>query len=182
MAGLGFGVGAQLRAAVDAIEAGIAAALVDLGLDDYRPRFSSIVRVLARSGPCGIGELADATGVTHSAASQTVNELSVRGLVAVKRGSDGRRRIVSLAGETHDLLPVIEAEWAATAAAIAGLDAELSVPLKTLAAELTSALERRTFRLRIADAARTLPDAEVGAHRAALANAPQVRHASPRST
>lgn len=166
-------VGAQLRAALDAVAAGIAAALADLGLDNYRPRFSSIVRVLARSGPCSIGDLAEATGVTHSAASQTVNELSVRGLVTLERGLDGRRRIVSLATEARELLPVIEAEWAATDMAMTGLDAELSVPLQTSAAELTSALERRPFRQRIADAAASLGETELGTHQAALANAPE---------
>jgi DNA-binding MarR family transcriptional regulator len=142
------------------MDAGMADALTDLGLSDYRPRFSGIVRVLNLSGPCSIGALAEATGVTHSAASQTVNELRLRGLVTLERGTDGRRRMVSLAPQAQKLLPVIEAEWDASAAAIAGLDAELSVPMRTFALELTAALERRSFRQRIADAA---ADSEAGA-------------------
>jgi DNA-binding MarR family transcriptional regulator len=164
------GVGARLRGALDAMEAGIAAALIDLGLDDYRPRFSGVVRVLARSGPCSIGDLAEATGVTHSAASQTVTELRIRGLVSLARGTDERRRIVSLAPGARELLPAIEAEWAATATAMAELDTELSVPLRTLAAELSAALARRSFRQRIADGADSLPDEDVGPYRSALAN------------
>lgn len=167
-AGPEVGIGARLRAAVDAMDAGIAAALTDLGLSDYRPRFSSIVRVLARSGPCSIGELAEATGVTHSAAGQTVNELRVRGLVSIERGTDERRRIVSLAESARELLPVIEAEWAATAGAMASLDAELSVPLGTFATELTAALSRRSFRQRIGDAAEAMSNDDVGAYRSAL--------------
>lgn len=162
------GVGAQLRAALDAMETGIAAALTDLRLAEYRPRFSSIIRVLARSGPCSIGELAEATGVTHSAAGQTVNELRVRGLVSLQRGADERRRIVSLTKSGRQLLPAIEAEWAATAGAMASLDAELSVPLGTLAAELAAALSRRSFRQRISDAAAGMSDDDVGAYRSAL--------------
>ena len=131
----------------------MASALSDLGLSAFRPRFSGVVRVLAYQGSASIGELAAATGVTHSAASQTVTELRQRGLVELTRGSDGRRRIVALAPQARALLPEIESEWTATAGALAGLDAELSVPLATSVAELTAALERRPFRQRIADAA-----------------------------
>lgn len=166
------GIGSRLRGSLDAMDAGIAAALSDLGLDDYRPRFSGVVRVLARSGSCSISDLAEATGVTHSAASQTVTELRVRGLVSLARGADERRRIVSLAPAAYDLLPAIEAEWAATAIAMAELDTELSVPLQTVAAELSAALARRSFRHRIADGALELPDEDVGQYRSALASEP----------
>jgi DNA-binding MarR family transcriptional regulator len=150
------------------MEAGIAATLADLGLVGYRPRFSGIVRALARSGPQSIGELAAATGVTHSAASQTVNELRVHGLVRLERGEDERRRIVSLTDKTRPVLSAIEAEWAATEGAMASLDAELSVPLGALVAELEEALERRSFRQRIADGATALGDGVAGPHRTAL--------------
>jgi DNA-binding MarR family transcriptional regulator len=159
----------RLRAALEAIDAGIAAALLDLGLADYRPRFSAIVRVLARDGAANISELAAATGVTHSAASQTVNELRLRGLVTLARGHDERSRVVSLAPNAHELLPAIEAEWAATAAALTALDTELSVALPTIAAELAAALERRPFRQRIAEAAQLLADQDVGEFRTPLA-------------
>lgn len=165
-------MGAQLRAALDAMDTGMAAALGDLGVVDYRPRFSGIVRVLAHAGPCGITDLAVATGVTQSAASQTVNELRRRGLVSLERGADERRRIVSLTQSARDLLPAVEAEWAATGAAMASLDAELSTSLRTIAAELTAALERRPFRQRIRDAAGAVTGTDAGAHRAALACGP----------
>jgi DNA-binding MarR family transcriptional regulator len=153
---------------LDGIDAGIITAIADLGLVDYRPRFSGIVRVLAYGGPCSINDLAEATGVTHSAASQTVGEMRARDLVTIERGADERRRIVSLSDEARLLLPAIEAEWAATTAALEELDAELSVPLASTASELNGALARRSFRQRIADAAATLPDATVGEYRSAL--------------
>jgi DNA-binding MarR family transcriptional regulator len=159
----------QLRAALDAMDSGIAAALLDLGLADYRPRFSGIVRVLARDGACNISALAAATGVSHSAASQTVNELRLRRLVTLERGDDERSRVVSLAPNGRELLPAIEAEWAATAAALTMLDFELSAPLRTIAAELVAALERQPFRHRIAAAAEVLADEDIGEFRTALA-------------
>jgi DNA-binding MarR family transcriptional regulator len=162
------GPGGQLRAGLDAIDVGIVKAVADLGLLDYRPRFSGIVRVLAYGGPCSINDLADATGVTHSAASQTVSEMRARDLVRIERGADERQRIVSLSDQARALLPAIEAEWAATTAALVALDAELSAPLATIARELNESLGRRSFRQRIAEAAAGLPDATVGEHRAAL--------------
>ena len=64
-------LGTELRALFEQMDADVGRALGDLGLTGYRPRFSPVVRVLAE-GPASVRELAAATGVTHSAASQTV--------------------------------------------------------------------------------------------------------------
>lgn len=158
----------SLRVALDAIDAGIVAAVRDLNLTDYRPRFSGSVRTIARNGPTSINDLAAATAVSHSAASQTVSEMRARGLVTIERGVDERQRLVSLTDRARRLLPAIDAEWAATTAALVALDAELSAPLSKTARELADALAARSFRERIADAAAVLSAAAVGEHRAAL--------------
>jgi DNA-binding MarR family transcriptional regulator len=162
------GPGSALRNALDAIDAGIVAAVADLQLPGYRPRFSGIVRTIARDGPSTINDLAAATHVTQSAASQTVGEMRAQGLVTLERGTDERQRIVSLSDAARQLLPAIEAEWAATTAALRALDAELSVPMSTMTQELSAALQRRSFRQRIADAAAALPAAVTGEYRCAL--------------
>jgi DNA-binding MarR family transcriptional regulator len=162
------GPGGALRPAIDAIDSGIVGAVGDLQLGGYRPRFSGIVRTIAREGPSTINQLAAATHVTHSAASQTVAEMRAQELVTLARGEDERQRIVSLSGRARQLLPAIEAEWAATSAALSALDAELSVPLSTTAQELSVALQRRSFRQRIADAADALPAEVTGEYRSAL--------------
>jgi DNA-binding MarR family transcriptional regulator len=163
------GPGGLLRGALDAIDAGIIAAVADLQLPGYRPRFSGIVRTIARDGPSTINDLAVATQVSQSAASQTVSEMRVQGLVKLARGEDERQRIVSLSDAALALLPAIEAEWTATTAALSALDAELSVPLSTTIEELSAALDRRSFRQRIADAAEALPPAVSADYRCALA-------------
>jgi DNA-binding MarR family transcriptional regulator len=162
------GPGGALPAAIDAIDAGIVSAVADLRLPGYRARFSGIVRVIAHRGPCTINDLATATNVSHSAASQTVSEMRGQGFVALARGADERQRIVSLSDQGRRMLPAIEAEWAATTAALVALDGELSVPLATTARELAVALQRVPFRQRIADAARDLPAAVTGDYRDAL--------------
>lgn len=147
------------------MDADVGLALADLGLRDYRTHYSAVLRLLAERGPATIKQIAEARGVTHSAASQTVAEMTRRGLLALRPGSDARQRQVRLTPKARRLLPAINAEWEATDAASAALDAELPYPLSRLIDDLAAALERRRFRARIADAAAQLPDSE---HRAAL--------------
>ena len=162
-------LGTELRALLDQIEADIGGALADLGLDGYRPRFSPVVRALT-AGPASVRDLAAATGVTHSAASQTVAAMVKAGWATQRVGTDARERIVELTDAAHAALPAIRAEWEVTAAAQSALDAELPYPLSDLVTDLRAALERTPFRARMAAAARD-PDAsaDVGGHREALA-------------
>jgi len=152
------GLGTRLRHVLDLLDGDVAQVYADLGLGDYRPRFSPVVRALAILGPSPIRDLARAIGVTHSAASQTVTQMTRAGLVTLEPGADARQRIVHLTGRARSLLPVIDAEWAATGAAAAGLDAELPVPLGEMLAAVLRAVQRRPMRDRIADAARALGD------------------------
>ena len=85
----------------------------------------------------------------------------------------------------RELLPLIEAEWAATDAAAAELEAELPAALTEVLTSAERAVVSRPMRMRIADAARALlaepasapEDASPGAERRAalLAIAGQAR-------
>ena len=140
---------AKFRASFDAMSADVARTLHDLGLTDYRPRYSAVIRVVAAEGPVTIRHVSTRMGTTHSASSQTVSEMAQRGLVRLRPGSDARERVVHLTAKAQRLLPLIDAEWKATAAALRELDGELSAPLGTIAAELADALARRPFHDRI---------------------------------
>jgi DNA-binding MarR family transcriptional regulator len=142
---------------LDLLESEVATLYPALGLDGYRPRFTPVVRALAAHGPSPIRDLARAIGVTHSAASQTVSQMSGQGLVALEVGADARQRIVRLTEKGRGLVPVLEAEWAAVEAAKAELEAELPYSLERLVTETQRALERRPFRQRVADAVDGLP-------------------------
>jgi DNA-binding MarR family transcriptional regulator len=159
------GLGPRLRGLLEAMDADVGQALADLGLTEYRTRYSAVVRLLAAAGPSTIRAIAESLGVTHSAASQTVAEMERRGLLAVRAGTDARQRLVRLTAKTRRLLPAIDAEWDATDAAAAALDAELPYPLSRLIDDLAAALVARPFRQRIAAAAAALPDSP---HRAVL--------------
>jgi len=143
------GLGTLLRHALEEMDDGVATVLADLGTPTYRPRFSPIVRAVVALGPVPIRDIARAIGVTHSAASQTVAQMRSRGFVTIEPGEDARQRLVHLTAKTRALLPKIEAEWAATAAATAELDAELPFPLADMVPALAAALDRRPFRQRI---------------------------------
>ena len=130
--------------------ADVARTLVELGLTDYRPRFSAVIRVVATDGPSTIRHISRRMNTTHSAGSQTVSDMAARGLVELRTGSDARERRVHLTAKADQLRPVIDAEWTATAAAVRELGEELSAPLPTIAAELGEALARRAFHDRIA--------------------------------
>ncbi|GAA1042310.1 helix-turn-helix domain-containing protein [Virgisporangium ochraceum] len=146
-------LGTRLRHLLEVLDREVAAVYADLGLADVRPRFVAYIRTLGADGPRSIRDLAAAVGVTHSAASQTVAQMARRDLVTLTPGADDRHRIVSLTPAAGRLLPTLDAEWAATAAAATALEAELSTPLSALIDEVLEALERRPMRERIADAA-----------------------------
>ena len=147
------GLGTQLRHVLDLMEADISGVLADLGLPDYRPRFSPIVRALVALGPMPIREIAHAVSVTHSAASQTVAEMNKRGFVTLVPGSDARQRVVHLTDRARQALPLIQAEWDATKSAAEQLDAELPFPLSELVPAIAAALERKSFRQRMTNSA-----------------------------
>jgi DNA-binding MarR family transcriptional regulator len=155
------GLGTQLRHVLDLMEADIASVLADLGLPDYRPRFSPIVRALVALGPMPIREIARAVSVTHSAASQTVAEMNRHGFVTLVPGRDARQRIVHLTERTRQALPLIQAEWDATAAAASQLDAELPFPLSELVPAIAAALQRKPFRQRMTESAQAAGHAPV---------------------
>jgi DNA-binding MarR family transcriptional regulator len=161
-------LGTELRTLFERMDADVGTALADLGVDGYRPRFSPVVRALV-DGPASVRQLAAATAVTHSAASQTVAAMVRAGWVRQRVGSDARERIVELTDAARNALPAIRAEWEVTAGALAALDAELPYPLSTFVADLRAALERSSFRERMTVAASDpAASGDVAAHRDAF--------------
>jgi DNA-binding MarR family transcriptional regulator len=138
-------LGTLLRQVYDEMEAAIASVYADRGLTGYRPRFSPAVRALAASEPMAIRDIARATGVTHSAASQTVTQMSRAGFVSLTPGPDARERLVRLTARARAALPLIEAEWQATERAVA----ELGIPVADVLDQVLRALRRKPFRDRI---------------------------------
>ncbi|MEM6532684.1 MAG: helix-turn-helix domain-containing protein [Myxococcota bacterium] len=145
-------LGTLLRHLIELLDEGVQRAYDDLGLD-YRPRFTPVVRVLRDGHAQSVRGIAESAGLTHSAASQTLQLMRREGLVedAPNRGVvDGRERRVVASERLKSMLPILETQWRATNAAAADLDAELSISLHQAAREAIAALEHWSFAKRIA--------------------------------
>jgi DNA-binding MarR family transcriptional regulator len=138
-----------LRDLLDLMDDDIARLYAERGVHGVRPRFSKALIKLAHLGPLSIKELAQAVEVTHSAMSQTVAALRGHGLVRVRPGEDARTRTVELTDQGRGVVPFLEAEWRATEAAVAELEAEVPYPLTAVVRDLRTALARRSFHDRI---------------------------------
>ncbi|MFC5462319.1 MarR family winged helix-turn-helix transcriptional regulator [Massilia niabensis] len=149
------GLGTQLRHLIDLLDGDVAQQYKDAGLA-YRPRYTPVMRALQALESASIGDIAAAAGITQPAATQTVSLMKKEGLVTVEAGVDGRQRLVRLSAQGKDLLPALEACWAATKAAADELDAELATrlatPLSICLAEAISALQAKPFGARIREA------------------------------
>jgi DNA-binding MarR family transcriptional regulator len=143
------GLGTLLRHLLELLDGDVEQAYRDLGLE-YRPRFTPVVRALAESEPRSIRELANHSGLTHSAVSQTVAEMKRAGLVSLVRDrADARARLARLTPRCRAMLPKLQRQWTATNSAADGLDAELPASLRATVTEAIAALERNPFRKRI---------------------------------
>ncbi|MFI9007637.1 MarR family winged helix-turn-helix transcriptional regulator [Actinosynnema sp. NPDC053489] len=142
-------LGTRLRHLLDLLETDVARVYADLGLPDFRPRYTPVIRLVHTTGPRTIRDLADTIGVTHSAISQTVNQMRRDGLVELHPGHDARHRIVHLTDRARALIPTLDAEWTATTAAAHDLDNDLPHPLSTLVDAALRALAAKPLRDRI---------------------------------
>ena len=136
-----------LFATLRTMDEAISQLYADRGMGQVRQRFVWPMLRLAHDGPMTIVELARSLGLTHSAVSQTVGEMRRAGLVTSEPATEGdrRTRTVTLTEEGRSLVPLLEAEWRATEAAVRELDDELPYPLSRAADDLAGALRRRPF-------------------------------------
>jgi DNA-binding MarR family transcriptional regulator len=82
-------------------------------------------------GPLGIGELADAVGISQPGATRSLAQLVELGLLDIRQASDDqRRKVVTLTGKGQQLVDSAKRHvWPRIEAAVADLCADLSGPL-----------------------------------------------------
>jgi DNA-binding MarR family transcriptional regulator len=120
------------------------------GIADLKPAWVfEIIRLHVR-GPMTIAELARSVGRTHSALSQKVAAMRAAGWLETSPGPDARSKKVALTAKAERIAALLAAEWRATEASIAELEAEIPYPLSQVAQDLQAALERKSFHDRIA--------------------------------
>ncbi len=140
-----------LRNLLSSMDEDIARLYPDRGVTGVRPRFSMALIRLHHLGPMTVKDLAGQIDVTHSAMSQTVTVMRAKGLVETSAGDDARTRLIALTQRGRALVPFLEAEWRATEAAWAKLEAEIPYGLMRVVDDLAAALQRRPFGERILD-------------------------------
>jgi DNA-binding MarR family transcriptional regulator len=140
-----------LRLLQDAMDADIARLYTEARIDGLKTSFvMELIRLHIR-GPMTITELAESVQRTHSAISQKVAAMRTAGLVKTTAGPDARSKVVTLTARATDIVDRLMAEWRATEAAIAEIDAEIPYPLAQVVTDIQEALRRKSFHDRIAE-------------------------------
>lgn len=142
------GLGTALRKLSEGLDAGVQWHYDAVG-ETFRPRFFPVAQLLLSKGASSIRAISAATGVSHSAVSQTVAEMRKAGLVEGSAGQDGRERIIALTDAGVQTCNRLQPLWKAVACAASALDTELSMPLSKLLREVSERLNAEDFASRI---------------------------------
>ncbi|WP_030898009.1 MarR family winged helix-turn-helix transcriptional regulator [Streptomyces sp. NRRL F-5126] len=140
-----------LRLLQASLDADIARIYAERRIEGLKPsHVMELLRLNAR-GPMTITELAESVRLSHSAVSQKVAAMRAAGWVRTAEGDDARTKKVALTGKARGVVGRLAAEWRATEAALADLEAEVPYPLSRVVTDLEQALARRSFHDRIAE-------------------------------
>lgn len=133
------------------MDAEIARVYAEKEIDGLKPSYVMELLRLHAEGPMTITELAASVERTHSALSQKVAAMRAAGWVRTVPGDDGRSKKVTLTDEARRVAARLAAEWRATEAALAELEAEIPYPLSRVVTDIEQALARKSFHDRITE-------------------------------
>jgi DNA-binding MarR family transcriptional regulator len=140
-----------LRLLQDAMDDDIARLYTEARIDGLKPSYVMELIKLHVRGPMTITELAESVQRTHSASSQKVAAMRKAGLVATTAGDDARSKKVILTPRAEAIIDKLAAEWRATEAAVAEIEAEIPYSLTQVVSDIQEALRRKSFHDRIAE-------------------------------
>ncbi|MBA2811089.1 winged helix DNA-binding protein [Streptomyces sp. KM273126] len=140
-----------LRLLQASMDADIARIYSEGQIEGLKPSFVMELLRLHAYGPMSIRELAESVDRTHSALSQKVAAMRAAGWVQTVAGDDARSKKVTLTEKARSVVGRLAAEWRATEAALAEIEAEIPYPLSRVVTDIEQALERKSFHDRIAE-------------------------------
>jgi len=140
-----------LRLLQSAMDDDIGRLYTEARIDGLKPSFVMELIRLHVHGPMTITELAESVQRTHSAISQKVAAMRTAGLVETVPGPDARSKVVTITAKTTAIIDRLMAEWRATEAAVAEIEAEIPYPLSQVVVDIEEALRRKSFHDRIAE-------------------------------
>ncbi|HEX6450371.1 MAG TPA: helix-turn-helix domain-containing protein [Trebonia sp.] len=129
----------------------IARIYAENGIADLKPSWVTVIIRLHARGPKTIADLARSLDHTHSAMSQKVAAMRAAGWVETSPGPDARSKKVTLTAKAEQIAGRLAAEWRATEASVAEIEAEMPYPLTRAAADVAAVLARKSFHDRIAE-------------------------------
>jgi DNA-binding MarR family transcriptional regulator len=121
------------------------------GIPDLKTNWVYVILRLWAKGPMTIADLARSLDHTHSALSQKVAAMRDAGWLETSPGPDARSKKVSLTPKAETIAARLAAEWRATEASLAEIEAEIPYPLTRAAADVQAVLARKSFHDRIAE-------------------------------
>ncbi|MGY4973509.1 MarR family winged helix-turn-helix transcriptional regulator [Streptomyces nigrescens] len=140
-----------LRLLQASMDAEIARIYAEERIAGLKPSYvMELLRLHAR-GPMTITELAGSVGRTHSALSQKVAAMRAAGWVETVAGDDARSKKVALTDRARGIVGRLAAEWRATEAALAEIEAEIPYPLSRVVTDIEQVLARKSFHDRIVE-------------------------------
>jgi DNA-binding MarR family transcriptional regulator len=128
----------------------IARVYADNGIVDLKANWVPVIIRLDARGPMTITELARSMDHTHSAMSQKVAAMRAAGWLDTSPGPDARSKKVSLTPKAERVAAKLAAEWRATEASLAEIEAELPYPLSRAVQDVRAVLARKSVHDRIA--------------------------------
>ena len=140
-----------LRLLQSAIDADIARIYAEAQITGLKPSYVMELLRLRTRGPMTITELARSVQRTHSGTSQKVAAMRAAGWVRTVAGADARTKRVTLTAKAARIVGRLAAEWRATEAAVAEIEAEIPYPLSQAVTDIEAALRRKSFHDRIAE-------------------------------
>ncbi|WP_444907404.1 MarR family winged helix-turn-helix transcriptional regulator [Microbulbifer sp. SSSA008] len=142
-------LGTQLRHLLELLDGDVAESYRACGLENYKPRYTPIMRALIHKRDITISEVVASTHISQPAVSQTVKDMIKQGLVQTSSGEDARQRKIRLTRKGSALIPKLKQQWIATLEAEQSLNSELPTELSELLNQAIQALEKRPYLERI---------------------------------
>jgi DNA-binding MarR family transcriptional regulator len=127
----------------------IARVYAENGIDDLKAAWVLEIIRLHSHGPMTIADLARSTGRTHSALSQKVAAMRSAGWLQTLPGPDARSKKVALTAKAEAVAALLAAEWRATEAVVAEIEAEIPYPLTKVVDDIRAVLGHTSFHDRI---------------------------------
>ncbi|GLR71001.1 MarR family winged helix-turn-helix transcriptional regulator [Agaribacter marinus] len=141
-------LGTLLRSLSEQLDLAVEQVYRDQGIP-FKPRYFPIATALLEDGAMSIKRLAEKTGVSHSAVSQTVAAMKRDGWLASISGDDRREKLISLSALMQSELGQLERIWLAVAKAATSLDNDLDNSLFSSILKAGELLEDNSFYSRI---------------------------------